>query len=66
LKKRRLINGKELVFKKPGDESDEEEVDEAVGHDEVGPPDAAEAAQEAPEETPRVAQEQRITIHEDD
>lgn len=54
------------MFKKPGDESDEEEVDEAVGHDEVGPPDAAEAAQEAPEETPRVAQEQRITIHEDD
>jgi hypothetical protein len=66
LKKRRLINGKELVFRKPGEESDEEEMDEAVGHDGVGLPETAEAEQEPPEEAPRIAQEQQIIIHEDD
>ena len=64
LKKRRLVNGKELVFRKPGEESDEEQMDEAVN--EVGLPEAPEAQQVPPEEAPRIAQEQRITIHEDD
>ncbi|OJA20867.1 hypothetical protein AZE42_02970 [Rhizopogon vesiculosus] len=65
LKKRRLINGKELVFRKPGEESDEEQMDEVVD-DEVGLPEVAEAEQEAPQEAPRIAQEQQIIIHEDD
>jgi len=65
LKKRRLINGKELVFRKPGEESDEEQMDEVVD-DEVDLPEVAEAEQEAPQEAPRIAQEQQIIIHEDD
>ncbi|KAG0707323.1 DUF1168-domain-containing protein [Suillus ampliporus] len=63
LKKRRLVNGKELVFRKPGEESDEEEVDDVVNHDEQ---ETLEAEQVPPEEAPRIAQEQRITFHEDD
>jgi hypothetical protein len=31
IKKRRLVNGKELVFKKPGEASDDEESDEERG-----------------------------------
>ncbi|KAG2150594.1 DUF1168-domain-containing protein [Suillus clintonianus] len=66
LKKRRLVNGKELVFRKPGEESDEEEVDAPADHDKVGLQDVLEAEQVPPEEAPRVAQEQRIIFHEDD
>lgn len=66
LKKRRLVNGKELVFRKPGEESDEEEVDDAEEHDKVGLRDDFEAEQVPPEEAPRIAQEQRIIFHEDD
>ncbi|KAG2750257.1 DUF1168-domain-containing protein [Suillus brevipes Sb2] len=63
LKKRRLVNGKELVFRKPGEESDEEEVDDAEERDKVGQQDDPEAEQVPP---PRIAQEQRIIFHEDD
>lgn len=63
LKKRRLVNGKELVFRKPGEESDEEEVDNAEERDKVGLQDELEAEQVPP---PRIAQEQRIIFHEDD
>lgn len=63
LKKRRLVNGKELVFRKPGEESDEEEVDDAEERDKVGLQDDLEAEQ-VPQ--PRIAQEQRIIFHEDD
>lgn len=57
------------MFKKPGEESDEEQEDEGVDHDEVGPSasEAPEAVHElVPEEAPRIAQEQQIIIHEDD
>jgi hypothetical protein len=61
-----LINGKELVFRQPGEESDEEHMDEAVDNDEIGLPEVADVEQESPEEAPRIAQEQQIIIHEDD
>ncbi|KAG2059185.1 DUF1168-domain-containing protein [Suillus hirtellus] len=66
LKKRRLVNGKELVFRKPGEESDEEEVDDAEGHDRLGLANDLETEQIPTEEAPRIAQEQRIIFHEDD
>ncbi|KIK46911.1 hypothetical protein CY34DRAFT_68987, partial [Suillus luteus UH-Slu-Lm8-n1] len=61
LKKRRLVNGKELVFRKPGEESDEEEVDDAEERDKVGLQVDLETEQVPP---PRIAQEQRIIFHE--
>jgi len=65
IKKRRLVNGKELVFRRPGEDSEgDEEVDpsnlpeEALGDDddETSPVVVA----------PKVVDEPRITIHEDD
>ncbi|KAJ7647281.1 DUF1168-domain-containing protein [Roridomyces roridus] len=61
IKKRRLVNGQELVFRKPGEESDGEE-EEAVG---PPPPVAAEPEPEIPADVPQIL-EPRITIHEDD
>jgi len=64
IKKRRLVNGKELVFRRPGEDSEEGEEDV----DTSNPP------QEAPDdddpsllvvEAPRVVDEPKITIHED-
>ena len=61
LKKRRLVNGQELVFKKPGEESDEEE--------DVGP-QLPTAEQEGNEELQAIPAapvvENKITIIEDD
>lgn len=64
LKKRRLVNGQELVFKRRGDESDEEDED-------VGPlPDTATAsasgAEVGQDAIPVVDVHQRIVIHEED
>ncbi|XP_006461131.1 hypothetical protein AGABI2DRAFT_192668 [Agaricus bisporus var. bisporus H97] len=64
LKKRRLINGKELVFRKPGEESDSE-PDE-------GPQPHETSEVQMPQSTPEnavpvaAAEEAKITIHEDD
>lgn len=66
LKKRRLVNGKELVFRQPGEESDEDE--------DVGPalslgaqePQATNDAKDNGIDTPPVVDLPRITIHEDD
>ncbi|KAG8213871.1 hypothetical protein J3R82DRAFT_10615 [Butyriboletus roseoflavus] len=73
LKKRRLVNGKELVFRKPGEESDEDEDED---EDEDGPETSAREEPRAPAdsdepdpqpaETPCIATEQKIIIHEDD
>lgn len=64
LKKRRLINGKELVFRKPGEESDSEPDEGPQPHEtsEVQMP------QSTPENAAPVpaAEEAKITIHEDD
>lgn len=71
LKKRRLVNGKELVFRRPGEESDEDggENENENGPDasarEEPPADGDEPAPQ-PAEAPRIATEQKITIHEDD
>ncbi|KAL1748773.1 hypothetical protein HDZ31DRAFT_28995 [Schizophyllum fasciatum] len=64
LKKRRLVNGQALVFKRPGEESDND--DEA--NDEVGPgPSAAEdVPADVVTEAPRVIEENHLVIHEDD
>jgi hypothetical protein len=62
LKKRRVVNGKELVFRKPGEESDEESDEEGPGPQ----PGSATAAQESasPPGVP-VAETPTIVIHED-
>lgn len=60
LKKRRLVNGAELVFKKPGEASDEE----SDGGGPLPPPQDGEATILA-EERP-VIEATRITIVEDD
>lgn len=70
LKKRRLINGKELVFRKPGEETDEDGDEDEDGlegsaREELAPVDSDEPVPQ-PTEAPRIATEQKITIHEDD
>jgi Protein of unknown function (DUF1168) len=60
LKKRRLINGKELVFRRPGGSSDEEEGDdEATGQPDCPLPTLVKDA-------PAVLETSKITIQEDD
>ncbi|KAF9227416.1 DUF1168-domain-containing protein [Gyrodon lividus] len=71
LKKRRLVNGKELVFMKQGEESDEEEGEEphgpCPGAEEFRSADGDGSGPQATvEEVARIATDQRITIHEDD
>lgn len=63
LKKRRLVNGQELVFRRPGEESDDDE-DEDVGPQ----PSVAQSDEPAPEQPPAVpvVEAQRIVIHEED
>ncbi|KAJ7287480.1 hypothetical protein C8J57DRAFT_1167593 [Mycena rebaudengoi] len=67
LKKRRLVNGQELVFRKPGEEESGDESDGAVG-----PPaasvveDSGVAPDSLRESPPRILDGPRITIHEDD
>lgn len=62
IKKRRLVNGKELIFRRPGDDSDQE--------DEETEPIPERATQEVPQDIPsnlpQVLDEPKITIHEDD
>ncbi|TFK25701.1 DUF1168-domain-containing protein [Coprinopsis marcescibilis] len=71
LKKRRLVNGKELVFKRPGEEDDDDEagVDGEDG-DEVGPALPTQTPEDegagfAPAPIP-LAETPRITIIDDD
>lgn len=70
LKKRRLVNGKELVFRKPGEETDEDGDEEEDGpepgaREELTPADGDEPVPQLAEPS-RIAAEQKITIHEDD
>ncbi|KAJ7924868.1 DUF1168-domain-containing protein [Mycena leptocephala] len=66
IKKRRLVNGQELVFRKPGEESDGEDEEE-----EVGPQVPALGASsttvesETVAEVPQILDAPRITIHDD-
>lgn len=65
LKKRRLVNGKELVFRKPGEETDED-----GDEDEDDPEEPALGSSDEPPFQPAepscIATEQTIIIHEDD
>ena len=62
LKKRRVVNGKELVFRKPGEESDEESDEE-----EPGPQPGGATITQEPASPPGVpiAETPTIVIHED-
>jgi hypothetical protein len=61
-KKRRVVNGKELVFRKPGEESDEESDEEDPGPQ----PGQTTAAQElASPPSVSIAETPTIVIHED-
>lgn len=64
LKKRRLVNGQELVFRRPGEESDED------GDEDVGPmPNATQDEEEKNVDQPPavpIVDAQRIVIHEED
>ncbi|KAH9961603.1 hypothetical protein BC827DRAFT_328875 [Russula dissimulans] len=68
LKKRRVVNGKELVFRKPGEESNEDD-DENDGRDdeEPGLPPASVTTEQELASTPRVAiaETPTIVIHDD-
>jgi hypothetical protein len=70
LKKRRVVNGKELVFRKPGEESEEEEEDEEGRQDEeeTGPQPAPTRHEHEPASPPNVmiSETPTIVIHEDD
>ena len=62
LKKRRLVNGQELVFKRPGEESGDEDDDEAA----IGPQEPQQTNIPEPETAPAAVVETKITIIEDD
>ncbi|KAF8210330.1 hypothetical protein K438DRAFT_2011745 [Mycena galopus ATCC 62051] len=64
IKKRRLVNGQELVFRKPGEESDGEDNDEE--EEAVGPlpPPTTTAEPDVPAEV-EILDTPRITIHDD-
>lgn len=61
LKKRRLVNGQELVFRRPGEDSDEDDEGD------VGPTPSARQEDALPEQPiAPVVDAQRIIIHEED
>jgi hypothetical protein len=69
LKKRRVVNGKELVFRKPGEESEEEEDEEGrQDEEETGPQPAPTRHEHEPASSPSVmiSETPTIVIHEDD
>jgi len=68
LKKRRVVNGKGLVFRKPGEESDDDEGEKDGGDDEEpGPPPASVTTEQELASTPSVpvAETPTIVIHDD-
>ncbi|KIK81585.1 hypothetical protein PAXRUDRAFT_155776 [Paxillus rubicundulus Ve08.2h10] len=66
LKRRRLVNGKELVFRKQGEESDEEEDREPPLEEFRLADDKESGLRITAEEVARIATGRRITFHEDD
>jgi len=68
LKKRRVVNGKELVFRKPGEESDEDGDKEDGSDQEPGPRPISTAVEQELASPPSVpiAETPTIMIHEDD
>jgi len=69
-KKRRLVNGKELVFRKPGDDSEGEGDEDANPDTSSAPVPTVEEPEEQAvspiAEAPQVVESTRIVIHEDD
>jgi hypothetical protein len=63
LKKRRLINGKELIFRRPGDSSDED-PEEATGQLDSSLRQSSPTS--VSKDIPVVLETSKITIHEDD
>jgi len=67
LKKRRLVNGKEIVFRRPGDEgSADEGEDESGPEPETADPPDQSASADVGHAQVREISEPRIIIHEDD
>lgn len=66
IKKRRLVNGKELVFRRPGEESEDDEEDDAVDSDPNPAQPDVEQSISADAPLPAVVDVPRITIVEDD
>jgi hypothetical protein len=64
LKKRRLVNGTEVVFRRPGEQEDDE--DEEVGPQQEDTPESDHEQPDVPTVAPVVAEAQKITIHDDD
>ena len=62
IKKRRLVSGRELVFRLPGEESDEEDEEPITGPE---PLDAGDQTDE-PVTVPQHVEVSRVVIHEDD
>ncbi|KAI6021396.1 DUF1168-domain-containing protein [Pisolithus microcarpus] len=66
VKKRRMVNGTELVFRKPGEESDEDE-DEELADGQGQPVETVSTSPETALDTGLISSEQsKIVIHEDD
>lgn len=64
LKKRRLVNGKELVFRRPGEESEDEDAEEGPARiQEEDLPAAGDAMMSS--EAPAVIEVPRIIIHDE-
>jgi len=66
IKKRRLVNGKELVFQRPGEDSEGDEETTDVSHPQPEETHSNDDASLPVEMSPKVVDEPRITIHEDD
>ena len=62
MKKRRLVSGRELVFRLPGEESDEEDEEPITGPEPLETGDQAEETTAAPQHV----EVSRLVIHEDD
>ena len=60
------MNGKELVFRRPGEDSEGDEEVDPSNLPEEAPGDDDDDETSPVVETPKVADEPRITIHEDD
>ena len=65
-KKRRLVNGQQLMFRQPGEESDSEDEEQDVGPMPSGAESSNNAADVAQQHAVPVVETQRIIIHEED
>lgn len=66
LKKRRLINGKELVFRRPGDSSDSDDLDADTETTRQPDNSLLQSSLTLVKDTPAVLETSKIIIQEDD